>query len=101
VQAIERQTQVVEDEGRAVSDAGTALVRIQDVSNQSSNLVTDIASIARDQMVGAHRVVQTMERISAIARETETGAQGSLAIAQGLGELSEELRGSIGRFKVD
>jgi methyl-accepting chemotaxis protein len=101
VQAIERQTQVVEDEGRAVSDAGTALVRIQDVSSQSSNLVTDIASIARDQMVGAHRVVQTMERISAIAKETETGAQGSLAIAQGLGELSEELRGSIGRFKVD
>jgi methyl-accepting chemotaxis protein len=100
VHAIERQTQVVEDEGRAVATAGTALSRIQDVSSQSSVLVTDIATIARTQVADAQTVVGTMQRISTIARETENSAQGSLNIAQGLGELSEQLRGSIGRFKV-
>lgn len=101
VQAIERQTHVVEEEGRAVAEAGNALTRIQDTSSQSSALVTDIAGIARSQVQGAQQVVGTMQRISLIAQETEGTAQGSLTIAQELGELSEQLRASMGRFKVD
>ena len=100
VHAIERQTQVVEDEGRAVATAGTALAKIQDVSSQSSSLATDIAAIAKGQVADAQSVVGTMQRISSIARETESSAQGSLTIVKGLGELSEQLRSSIGRFKV-
>ncbi len=100
VQAIERQTHVVEEEGRAVVEAGNALTRIQDTSSQSSALVTDIAGIARSQVQGAQQVVGTMQRISTIAQETEGTAQGSLTIAQELGELSEQLRVSMGRFKV-
>ena len=100
VAAIERQTQVVEDEGRAVAEAGTALNRIREVSTQSSSLVTDIAGTARAQVQGAEAVVDTMQRISSIAKDTETTAQGSLAIAQELGELTAELRRSIGRFTV-
>ena len=101
VLAIERQTQVVEEEGRAVALAGGALDRIRDVSSRSSNLAADIAAVSRAQAGDAHAVAAMMQRISTIARDTESGAQGSLAIAQGLGELSEELRASIGRFKVD
>lgn len=100
VEAIERQTHVVEEEGKAVSQAGNALTRIQDMSSQSSSLVTDIAGTARDQVQGAQLVVGTMQRISSIAKDTEATAQGSLSIAQELGELSEELRTSMGRFKV-
>ena len=100
VEAIERQTHVVEEEGKAVSQAGNALTRIQDMSSQSSSLVTDIAGTARDQVQGAQLVVGTMQRISTIAKDTEATAQGSLSIAQELGELSEELRTSMGRFKV-
>jgi methyl-accepting chemotaxis protein len=100
VDAIERQTQVVEEEGKAVADAGNALSRIQDMSTQSSALVTDIAGIAKTQVQGAQQVVGTMQRISTIAQETEGNAQGALTIAQDLGALSEELRRSMGRFKV-
>ena len=100
VEAIERQTHVVEEEGKAVVQAGNALTRIQDMSSQSSSLVTDIAGTARDQVQGAQLVVGTMQRISSIAKDTEATAQGSLSIAQELGELSEELRTSMGRFKV-
>ncbi len=101
VDAIERQTQVVEEEGRAVTEAGNALTRIQEVSTQSSALVTDIAGTARTQVQGAQQVVGTMQRISTIAKDTENEAQGSLRIAQELGELSDELRRSMNRFKVD
>ena len=79
---------------------GTALNRIREVSTQSSSLVTDIAGTARAQVQGAEAVVDTMQRISSIAKDTETTAQGSLAIAQELGELTAELRRSIGRFTV-
>ena len=100
VAAIERQTHVVEEEGRAVAAAGDALARIEETSSQSSDLVADIANIARTQVQGAQQVVGTMQRISSIAQETEGTAQGSLAIAQELGELSQELRTSMGRFKI-
>jgi methyl-accepting chemotaxis protein len=100
VAAIERQTLVVEEEGRAVSAAGDALARIEETTSQSANLVTDIAGIARTQVDGAQHVVGTMQRISTIAQETEGTAQSSLVIAQTLGELSQELRTSMGRFKV-
>jgi methyl-accepting chemotaxis protein len=100
VAAIERQTLVVEEEGRAVSAAGDALARIEETTSQSANLVTDIAGIARTQVDGAQHVVGTMQRISTIAQETEGTAQSSLVIAQNLGELSQELRTSMGRFKV-
>jgi methyl-accepting chemotaxis protein len=100
VGAIERQTLVVEEEGRAVATAGSALTRIKEVSSQSTALVTDIASTARTQVTGAQSVVGTMQRISAIAQDTERSAQGSLDIAQGLGQLSEQLRSSIGRFRT-
>jgi methyl-accepting chemotaxis protein len=100
VAAIERQTQVVEEEGRAVADAGNALSRIQGMSTESSALVGDIATIAKAQVADATTVVGTMQRISTIAKDTESSAQGSLGIAQELGELSAELRVSVSRFKV-
>src|SRR5512140_3337391 len=53
VGAIERQTQVVEDEGARVAGAGDALARIQDVSTHSSLLATDIAGITRSQVADA------------------------------------------------
>jgi methyl-accepting chemotaxis protein len=100
VGAIERQTQVVEDEGARVAGAGAALARIQDVSTHSSLLATDIAGITRSQVADASSAAETMQRISAIARETESHARSSLAIARDLGELSDELRRNVGRFKV-
>jgi methyl-accepting chemotaxis protein len=100
VGAIERQSQVVEEEGRAVANAGTALTRIRSESEQSTALVSDIARIARAQAEDAVAVASTMDRISVIAGETANGANGSLDIAASLQELSAALRESVTRFKV-
>jgi len=100
VGAIERQSLVVEEEGRAVASAGTALTRIRSESEQSTALVTDIARIAAAQAEDAVAVASTMDRISVIAGETANGANGSLDIAASLQELSAALRESVTRFKV-
>ncbi len=100
VGAIERQTQVVEDEGRAVATAGQALGRIEEVSTRSSGLAADINSTARNHVNEARTVVDAIQRISAIAKDTEQRAQGSREVVQQLDALALTLRQSIGRFKV-
>ncbi|GDY11805.1 hypothetical protein LBMAG53_06830 [Planctomycetota bacterium] len=100
VAAIERQTQVVEEEGRAVANAGAVLTRIEAASGESTNLASSIALVAKTQVTDAKSVVNTMQGVSGIARETEQGAAQSLQIAQSLGDLSQQLRTAIGRFKV-
>ena len=100
VAAIERQTQVVEEEGRAVANAGAVLNRIEAASGESTSLASSIALVAKNQVTDAKSVVNTMQGVSGIARETEQGAAQSLQIAQSLGELSQQLRTAIGRFKV-
>lgn len=100
VSAIERQTQVVEDEGRAVAKAGSVLTKIEEVSGESTTLAGSIAIVAKTHVGDAISVVSTMQGVSGIAKETESNAQNSLAIARNLGELSEQLRASIGRFRI-
>src|SRR5690242_14905945 len=74
IQAIEQQTQVVEEESRTVSAAGEALRRIRSASDQSAGLVSDISEVTRHQVEQAARVTKTMEAVSAIAKETQGGA---------------------------
>ena len=100
VSAIERQTQVVEDEGRAVATAGSELSRIELASSESSALAGNIVAVARSHVADATSVVGTMDGISGIARQTETQAQESLRLAQDLGNAAEQLRASLARFKV-
>ncbi len=100
VGAIERQTQVVEDEGRAVLAAGSELVRIESASNESANLAGGIVAVSRTNLNDAATVVGTMDGISDIARETERQAQESLRLSQGLGQAADQLRAALARFKV-
>ena len=100
VGAIERQTQVVEDEGRAVLTAGSELVRIESASNESATLAGGIVAVSRTNLNDAATVVGTMDGISGIARETERRAQESLRLSQGLGQAADQLQASLARFKV-
>lgn len=100
VQAIEQQTNVVEDESRVVGSAGESLRRIREVSNESAHLVADITNVARAQVAQAARVVKTMEGVSAIALETQTGAESTASTVAQLLTLSENLNKSVKRFRV-
>jgi twitching motility protein PilJ len=100
VGAIEQQTSIVEQESRAVGKAGESLQKIRQVSTESASIVVDISSVARKQAEGAGQVVRAMEQISAIAKSTQQGIEGASATVTQLAALSDQLRSSMGKFKV-
>ena len=100
VGAIEQQTSIVEQESRAVSKAGESLTKIRQVSTESATIVVDISSVAKKQAEGAGRVVRAMEQISAITKSTQDGVEGTRATVSQLANLSNQLRSSMGKFKV-
>ena len=100
IKAIEQQTQVVEDESRTVGAAGESLRKIRTASDQSAGLVAGITSVAKLQVEQAQRVTKTMESVSAIATDTQQGAETTVTTINELVRLSSELRKSIGAFRV-
>ena len=70
VEAIEQQTEVVENESQVVGRAGAGLLQIREVSTQSAELVADISAISKAQVDGAMGVAGVMQQISEIASQT-------------------------------
>jgi len=100
VQAIEQQTQVVEQESKIVGDAGESLRRIRGVSTESAGLVANITEVARTQVEHAQRVVTTMEAVSSIAMDTQQGAESTATTVNDLLALSRHLTQSVARFRI-
>jgi twitching motility protein PilJ len=100
VQAIEQQTQVVEQESKIVGDAGESLRRIRGVSNESAGLVASINEVARTQVEHAKKVVTTMEAVSSIAVDTQQGAESTATTVNDLIALSKHLTQSVARFRI-
>ncbi len=100
VNAIEQQTQVVEQESTLVGQAGDTLHRIRKVSSESASFVVDISGIARKQVEGTSTVVKTIGQISEIAKQTQNGADSTVATVAQLAALSQQLRESMAKFKV-
>jgi twitching motility protein PilJ len=101
VAAIERQTQVVEQESAMVSRAGKALLKIREVSSQSATLVSGISTLTKAQIEGSNVVGKAISQISQIAQATLQGAEGTVTTLSQLNKLSTELTQSIARFKVN
>jgi methyl-accepting chemotaxis protein len=100
VQAIEQQTQFVEQESALVSKAGESLAKIRQVSTESASLVENISTVAKTQVEGTNVVVKTMGQISSIAKDTQSGAESTAQIVGQLSVLSKQLTQSIRRFRL-
>jgi methyl-accepting chemotaxis protein len=100
VQAIERQTVVVEEESRTVGTAGQSLSKIREVSNRSASLVGDITEIARAQVAQAERVVSAMDVVSSISAQTQASAERTSNTVGSLLSLSSRLGESVSRFRI-
>ncbi len=100
VEVIEQQAQVVEEQSQSVSRAGDSLMRIRQVSAESAKLVAEISSVARAQVDGTSQVVKTVGAVSRIAIDTQKSAQTAVATIDDLIRLSQQLSGSVGKFKV-
>jgi len=100
IRAIEKQTQVVEDESKTVGAAGESLRKIRTASDQSAGLVATITLVAKQQVEQAQRVERSMESVSAFAADAERGAESTVATVTNLVQLSDQLRRSIGKFRI-
>jgi methyl-accepting chemotaxis protein len=101
VAAIEKQTQVVEQESALVTRAGKALIKIREVSSESASLVTGISSLTKAQIEGSTVVGKAIAEISQIAQATLQGVEGTVTTLSQLTRLSTELTQSMARFKVN
>src|SRR5206468_10752200 len=101
VAAIEKQTQVVEQESALVSKAGQSLLRIREVSTESASLVHGISSLTKAQIEGTGVVGKAMAQISQIAQQTLQGVEGTVTTLGHLTKLSSELTQSVRKFKVN
>ena len=99
-EASERQTQVVEQESQLVAEAGVSLGKIRQVSTESAGLVAHIATVAKAQVEGTQTMVRTMEEVTAIAQQTQKGADGTVATVGELISLTEQITQNIRQFKV-
>jgi methyl-accepting chemotaxis protein len=100
VTVMEAGTREVEEGTKLADQAGAALREIEQIVEQTSNLMMDITSAAGDQVKSTESVVQIMDNISKLTQETAHGVQNTVATISGLANLTKRLSDAIGRFKL-
>ena len=100
IASMENTTAEVVSGAKKSEDAGEALARIENVSNDLSDLIEDIASLAQQQSEVATTVAGEMNAIMDIAIET---SEGSNRTARSMGALADQvatLSESVADFKL-
>ena len=100
VEAMETGVSEVAQGVNLADEAGAALNEIVSVAQQSADLIQEISLSSRQQRMASESVVEQMDGISEIARQTAFGSQQSAASGAELGQLSERLRQSVSRFRL-
>ena len=100
VAVIENQTGEVEGQVGTAQRAGGSLQNIQTVSTQANELVNDITTATNQQARGTRSIVEAMEQISQIAKQTHVGADQTRSTTENLNTLVEELNQRLFEFKI-
>jgi twitching motility protein PilJ len=81
-------------------DAGSALEKIEQVSNYLSELVQGISASAEEQAAMSNSISGTMNDIKNIANEAATGTVNTAKYIAKLSQLMADLRHSVAEFKL-
>ena len=100
VAAMERSTLGVVQGARLSDAAGAALVDIDRVSRQLSELITQISERALHEARSANVVAANIQHIFAVTEQTGEGTRSTAQMVRELSRTAEELRQSVARFKV-
>jgi methyl-accepting chemotaxis protein len=100
VVAIEQQTSLVEQQSALVSQCGQSLVRIRQVSEETTSFVERISAAARSQVEGTSRVSDAVKQIQGVALTTQGSAKTTAAVAEDLKRLSDELTQGMQRYRI-
>jgi twitching motility protein PilJ len=100
VRAMEQGTAEVEQGVAMADESGRALQQIVQVINQASDLIQEISMSAKQQAKASSGIVESMELISRISKQTAAGAQQTSQATTQLGNMSEQLRDSVKMFRL-
>ena len=98
--SMEQSTANVVAGARLAEDAGSALEEIENVSNQLSELISNISDTAHQQSTAASSISETMNVIQEITTQTSAGTNETATSIGNLAELANELRKSVSGFKL-
>jgi twitching motility protein PilJ len=101
VAAMERSTQGVVEGARLSDAAGAALVDIDRVTRELSELIERISEQASSEAASANVVADNIQHIFAVTEQTGDGTRSTAQMVRELSRTAEELRQSVARFKVD
>jgi len=100
VAAMERSTQGVVEGARLSDAAGSALVDIDRVTRELSELIERISQQASSEASSANVVAENIQHIFAVTEQTGDGTRSTAQMVRELSRTAEELRQSVARFKV-
>jgi len=89
------------DEGSALAArSGDAIKAIISSMEESSQAIRQIALSAQQQTSGAGQISKTMAGINAVVKQSVAGTEQSIRSAKDLAAMAEQLKSSIGQFKI-
>jgi twitching motility protein PilJ len=100
VAAMERSTQGVVESTRLSDAAGGALVDIDRVTRQLSELIEQISRQASEEARSANVVAANIQHIFAVTEQTGEGTRSTAQMVRELSRTAEDLKASVARFKI-
>ena len=100
VAAMERSTQQVVNGAQVTEQAGAVFLRIEDVSKQLQELISDISVATQSQSEEAKGITSNMNEILSIADNTATGVGEATSGINNISKLAEDLDESMNQFKL-
>lgn len=100
IAAMEKSTAGVAEGAKRSDAAGQALEEIEKVSNHLAQLVTSISDNTNTQAQAADKVVQNMEDILSITRQTTAGTKQTANSIKKINGFAAELKASVSNFTV-
>ncbi len=100
VAAMERSIQEVVGGSKVANQAGQSLAEIETVSVKLAELIQSISLAAKQQARGSEALARSMADINQITHSTAAGTKQTAESVDDLAKLADELRNSLGTFKL-
>ncbi|MCS6808418.1 MAG: HAMP domain-containing methyl-accepting chemotaxis protein [Bacteroidota bacterium] len=101
VKVMHEGTKTVEQGKVLAAQTAEALERIISRTAKVSDVISQLASESERHVEASRHIVQQMDSINDVARETASGAKQIAATAEDLSQLTAALQQSIGHFRLD
>jgi methyl-accepting chemotaxis protein len=98
--SMERSGGAIERSVSLAGEADDALKEIVDQVQGAVEALNQLAAAGEQQSVTAEQMTRSVETISQVTHESASGIQQVAAAAEGLGQLTADLRGLVGRFRT-